>query len=83
MFSFLIDPGFWAALFSVTLVQIALGADTKEIPADGRALRSLALRLGYADSSEGDAGHLLLSDLEEATGHTRARYERLLARPED
>jgi predicted tellurium resistance membrane protein TerC len=27
MLSFLIDPGFWAALFSVTLVQIALGAD--------------------------------------------------------
>ncbi len=27
MISFLIDPGFWAALFSVTLVQIALGAD--------------------------------------------------------
>ncbi len=24
---FLLDPGFWAALFSVTLVQIALGAD--------------------------------------------------------
>ena len=23
----LLDPGFWLALFSVTLVQIALGAD--------------------------------------------------------
>ena len=27
MFELLLDPGFWAALFSVTLVQIALGAD--------------------------------------------------------
>jgi len=27
MFDLLLDPGFWAALFSVTLVQIALGAD--------------------------------------------------------
>jgi len=27
MLDFLLDPGFWAALFSVTLVQIALGAD--------------------------------------------------------
>ncbi|RKY20410.1 MAG: hypothetical protein DRQ55_07690 [Planctomycetota bacterium] len=66
-----------------TRLQIALGADTKEIPADGRALRSLALRLGYVDSSEGDAGHLLLSDLEEASNNTRARYERLMALPAD
>jgi predicted tellurium resistance membrane protein TerC len=27
MLNLLLDPGFWAALFSVTLVQIALGAD--------------------------------------------------------
>jgi len=27
MFEFLIDPAFWTALFSVTLIQIALGAD--------------------------------------------------------
>ena len=27
MLDLLLDPGFWAALFSVTLVQIALGAD--------------------------------------------------------
>ena len=27
MFDLLLDPGFWLALFSVTLVQIALGAD--------------------------------------------------------
>ena len=27
MLELLLDPGFWAALFSVTLVQIALGAD--------------------------------------------------------
>ena len=27
MLDLLLSPGFWAALFSVTLVQIALGAD--------------------------------------------------------
>ena len=27
MLDLLLDPGFWAALFSVTLVQVALGAD--------------------------------------------------------
>jgi predicted tellurium resistance membrane protein TerC len=27
MFEFLIDPAFWTALFSVTLIQVALGAD--------------------------------------------------------
>ncbi len=27
MFDLLLDPGFWAALISVSLVQIALGAD--------------------------------------------------------
>ena len=62
-----------------TRLQIALGLDTKEVPGMGPALRNLALRLGYADSSEGDAGHLLLCDLEEVTSATRARYERILA----
>lgn len=61
-----------------TRLQIALGLDTKEVPADGDAARTLALRLGYADSVLGDAGHLLMLDLEEATSSTRARYERLL-----
>ena len=27
MFELLLDPGFWVSLFSVTLVQVALGAD--------------------------------------------------------
>jgi glutamate-ammonia-ligase adenylyltransferase len=63
-----------------TRLQIALGADTKEVPAEGWALRSLALRLGYVDSSEGDAGHLLLGDLEEAAAATRSRYEGILDR---
>jgi len=46
MFDLLIDPGFWAALFSVTLVQIALGADNliiitiiaNKLPPDRRKL---------------------------------------------
>jgi predicted tellurium resistance membrane protein TerC len=49
MLDLLLDPGFWAALFSVTLVQIALGADNLiiitilagKLPPDGqkRAVR--------------------------------------------
>ena len=62
-----------------TRLQIALGLDTKEVPDSGPALRSLALRLGYADTAEGDAGHLLFVDLEEATQSTRTRYERFVA----
>ena len=31
MLSLLSDPGFWAALFSDTLIQIALGADNLNI----------------------------------------------------
>lgn len=62
-----------------TRLQINLGLDTKEVPPGGPALRSLALRLGYADSSEGDAGNLLQGDLERATTDTRARYERIMA----
>ena len=27
MFQLITDPGFWASLFSVTLIQVALGAD--------------------------------------------------------
>jgi len=61
-----------------TRLQIALGLDTKEIPQDAEACRQLALRLGYADTAEGDAGHLLLVDLEQAAEETRARYEMLL-----
>ena len=46
MFDLLIDPGFWASLFSVTLVQIALGADNliiitiiaNKLPVDRRKL---------------------------------------------
>ena len=56
----------------------ALGLDTKEIPEDPEACRQLALRLGYADTAEGDAGHLLLVDLEQAASATRARYEALM-----
>jgi len=61
-----------------TRLQIALGLDTKEIPEDPEACRQLALRLGYADTAEGDAGHLLLVDLEQAASETRARYEALM-----
>ncbi len=61
-----------------TRLQIALGLDTKEVPADSAALRKLALRLGFADTAEGDAGHLFLSALEETTAATRSRWERLV-----
>jgi len=59
-------------------LQIALGLDTKEVPESGEALRTLALRLGYTDTAEGEAGHLLLNDLENATSSTRVRYERIV-----
>ncbi len=62
-----------------TRLQVALGLDTKEIPHSSREARSLALRLGYADSAQGDAGHELLTDLENAAAETRRRYEELLA----
>lgn len=62
-----------------TRLQIAFGVDTKEVPADPAAARDLALRLGYSDTTEGDAGHDLLVALEEASSATRARYEQLLA----
>ncbi len=62
-----------------TRLQIALGLDTKEVPADRDAARALALRLGYADTAEGDAGHLLLVDLEEAAQQTRQRFDELVA----
>ncbi|MGQ0551647.1 MAG: hypothetical protein ACT4PU_00330 [Planctomycetota bacterium] len=61
-----------------TRLQIALGLDTKEVPADAQAQRALALRLGYMDSAEGDAGHLLLVDLEQAAKLTRDRFDALL-----
>ncbi len=61
-----------------TRLQIAMGLDTKEVPTDPAALRSLALRLGYADAAEGDAGHQLLVDLEDSAKETRAWYDRLL-----
>jgi len=62
-----------------TRLQIALALDTKEIPAEAEATRALALRLGYADSAEGDAGHQLLVDLEEAAQLTRRRYDEILS----
>ncbi|MBM3984537.1 MAG: hypothetical protein FJ296_02410 [Planctomycetes bacterium] len=61
-----------------TRLQIALGLDTKEVPEDPEACRQLALRLGYADTAEGDAGHALLVELEKAAEGTRAAYERLV-----
>ncbi|MFT7463940.1 MAG: glutamate-ammonia-ligase adenylyltransferase [Pseudohongiellaceae bacterium] len=61
-----------------TRLQIALGLDTKIVPDEGPALRSLALRLGYADSADGDAGHSLLADLDHASTATRTRYEHLV-----
>jgi [glutamine synthetase] adenylyltransferase / [glutamine synthetase]-adenylyl-L-tyrosine phosphorylase len=61
-----------------TRLQIALGLDTKEIPAEREPCRALALRLGYVDSAEGDAGHQLLVDLESAAQQTRERYDALL-----
>ena len=63
-----------------TRLQIAMGLDTKEVPGDAAAQRRLALRLGYADTADGDAGHLFLNELEELTTATRLRYERLLDR---
>ncbi|HTE06955.1 MAG TPA: hypothetical protein VK824_12245, partial [Planctomycetota bacterium] len=61
-----------------TRLQIALGLDTKEIPADPEQCRALALRLGYVDSAEGDAGHQMLVDLENAALQTRERYDEWL-----
>ena len=61
-----------------TRLQLALGLDTKEVPQDPSALRILALRLGYADTAEGDAGHLLVADLERRALETRERYDALL-----
>ena len=61
-----------------TRLQIALGLDTKQLPTDTLALRKLALRLGFADSAEGDAGHLFLTELEETSMATRARWESLV-----
>jgi glutamate-ammonia-ligase adenylyltransferase len=61
-----------------TRLQIALGLDTKDVPEDPEACRQLALRLGYADTAEGDAGHALLVELERAAAGTRAAYERLV-----
>jgi glutamate-ammonia-ligase adenylyltransferase len=61
-----------------TRLQLALGIDTKELPPDPAALRALALGLGYADTAEGDAGHLLLADIERAALETRERYDALL-----
>lgn len=61
-----------------TRLQIALGLDTKEVPRDPAAARELALRLGYADTAEGDAGHRLLVDLEVATQETRERFNECL-----
>jgi glutamate-ammonia-ligase adenylyltransferase len=61
-----------------TRLQIALGLDTKEVPEDPEACRQLALRLGYADTAEGDAGHALLVDLEAAAEQTRAAYDRVV-----
>jgi len=61
-----------------TRLQIALGLDTKEVPADEAAQRVLALRLGYADTVEGNAAHLFLTDLEEATLATRRRWQQHL-----
>ena len=51
MFDFFLDPSFWAALFSVTLLQIALGADNlivitilaNKLPLEKQAL---AIRVG-------------------------------------
>jgi len=51
MFDFLLDPSFWAALFSVTLIQVALGADNlivitilaNKLPLEKQAL---AVRVG-------------------------------------
>jgi len=61
-----------------TRLQLALGLDTKEVPPEPHALRVLALRLGYADTAEGDAGHLLVADLERRALETRERYDALL-----
>jgi glutamate-ammonia-ligase adenylyltransferase len=61
-----------------TRLQLALGLDTKEVPQDSQAVRILALRLGYADTAEGDAGHLLLADLERRALEVRERYDELL-----
>jgi glutamate-ammonia-ligase adenylyltransferase len=61
-----------------TRLQIAMGLDTKEIPSDPTAARSLAMRLGYADTADGDAAHLLRVDLEEAAAETRTWFNKLL-----
>lgn len=61
-----------------TRLQIAMGLDTKEVPRDPAAARDLALRLGYADTAEGDAGHQLLVELETTAQETRERFEEWL-----
>jgi glutamine synthetase adenylyltransferase len=63
-----------------TRLQIALGLDTNEVPGEREAQRRLALRLGFADTAEGDAGHLFLHELEQVAAATRLRYERILDR---
>ncbi len=60
-------------------LQIAMGLDRKEVPTDGKPLRDLALRLGYADTAEGDAGHLFLTDLDDARAEVRTRYDEWLS----
>ncbi|MED5330957.1 MAG: hypothetical protein VX916_06660 [Planctomycetota bacterium] len=60
-------------------IQIAMGVDSKTLPEDPSALRNLALRLGYPDTGEGDAGHLLRSELESVAIQTRAHFDEILA----
>lgn len=62
-----------------TRLQLHLGIDTKEVPKDARAVRDLAIRLGYADTAEGDAGHLLLVDVEERAAQTRREFDALVS----
>lgn len=56
-------------------LQITAAVDSKEIPRDPAQLRDLALRLGYADSAEGDASLMLLNEVERTMTEVREQYD--------
>ncbi len=70
----LTDAYLWMRRVEMRL-QITAAVDSKEVPSDPRQLRDLALRLGYADTSEGDASLMFLNDLEATRTEVRQQYD--------
>lgn len=70
----LIDAYLWMRRVEMRL-QITAAVDSKEIPRDPARLRDLALRLGYADTAEGDASLMLLGDVESTMTEIREQYD--------